>query len=127
MYLTETLPMVLLQKELQAAAMRQKVIANNIANFNTPGFKRTEVVFEQRLKDALNRAGNSQAGQLHQVVNTEPVAIKIMDSSIRTDGNNVDIDNESINLAENGFRYQMAVKEVNYRLELLRLAITGRG
>mgnify|MGYP000530431163 CR=1 FL=1 len=51
-----------LQKALDAASLRQNVLANNIANVNTPGFKRSYVSFEESLQQALKKKGSLSNG-----------------------------------------------------------------
>jgi len=124
--------MVALKKELDAGALRQRVIANNIANVNTPAFKKSTVVFESLLKKALERkpvemvttdprhfSGKPLLAGLTPEVNL------IRTTSMRTDGNNVDIDEEMANLAANSMQYQAAVKELADRYSGLSYVISG--
>ena len=128
-------PAILLyKKELDAAALRQRVIANNIANVNTPRFKKSTVVFESLLKEALGRepAGLlvSQPGHLGAappLAEVTPAVQKVETTFMRTDGNNVDIDEEMVNLAANGLLYQAAARQLGDRYSLLSYVITGGG
>ena len=86
---------------LQAASVRQRVISNNVANVNTPGFKKSDVVFESLLRDQLGdgkRLQMARTNEKHypQASGAVPKAqVQIQkDTSIRLDGNNVDIDAE---------------------------------
>lgn len=120
----------LLKKTLDASSERGRVIANNIANVNTKGFKASRVVFEDKLKDALeNRSidltttnerhikkGNSLSNINYDVV-------KDKSTSMRTDGNNVDIDNEMVNLAANTILYNALINQANSRITMRRLVI----
>ena len=89
---------VLLEQVITAASMRHKVIANNIANVNTPGFKRSEVRFEEILHDAISTGQKklpmsvTHAQHLLPVHQTKPLTPHtINETSMRTDGNNVDV------------------------------------
>ena len=80
--------LALLAQVLDAAALRHRVIAQNIANVNTPGYHRREVAFE---------AGISARGRLaasESPANVKPHVVVVDDGPERVDGNNVDIDNE---------------------------------
>jgi flagellar basal-body rod protein FlgB len=102
---------------LDASGLRHRVIAQNVANVNTPGYQRREVAFEEELAKALAQPGTAK-----------PVIAKVVlsDGPERADGNNVDIDREMGELAKNGLLYQAAAQLLNSRLASLRAAITGR-
>ncbi|NQS75776.1 MAG: flagellar basal body rod protein FlgB [Peptococcaceae bacterium] len=124
--------MVSLQKGLDAGALRQRTIANNIANVNTPGFKKSTVAFESLLKKAWGAEATNlkathprhlcRAVQLKEV---QPRLHRDGSTFMRTDGNNVDIDEEMTNLAANGIQYQLLGRELSERFSLLRCVITG--
>ena len=122
----------ILETGMHASDIRQKVIANNIANVDTPHFKRSDVDFETVFnslfaeKNLLNlkmtsprhipgllRAGGS-------VIVTDDKLI------LRLDGNNVDIDREMTNAAENGYYHNMLVQAYSSQLGYLRSVITSR-
>lgn len=110
----------LIKKSLDVGALRQRVIANNIANVNTKGFKRSEVVFEEALKEELKK---SQSVQM-SIDNAEPEIVKDESTSFRMDGNNVDIDIEMSNMAANSIMYNTLVTQLNTRLSVLRHVIS---
>jgi len=92
-----------LNKAADASWIRNEVIANNIANNDTPDYKRQDVVFESYLQKALSGEGNldkkvanMNLGRLNATVYTD-----LNELSFRYDGNNVDIATETANLAEN--------------------------
>ncbi|SDF38776.1 flagellar basal body rod protein FlgB [Sporolituus thermophilus] len=107
-----------LERALAAAALRHKVISNNIANVNTPGFKRSEVHFEEHLKQALTgKSGLSRTHQRHLAAKSDDLSIEIMavtNTAFRADGNNVDIDFEMAEMAKNNIYYD-AVAQQLYR------------
>ncbi len=129
---------VLLNKSMDVASLRNTVTANNIANNNTPDFKRREVIFEDKLQDTLlanhkplnMRITNNRHILIHSnhnLVNMEPEIQEMNDLSFRNDGNNVDIDVESAKLAKNKIYYDSLTQSLSNEFRLLRLAITGRG
>ncbi|WP_366922998.1 flagellar basal body rod protein FlgB [Metallumcola ferriviriculae] len=114
----------LLTKALNVGAIRQRVISNNIANINTPGFKRSFVTFEDQLQEALART----EGFANKQVGVKPEIIQDESSSMRQDGNNVDMDKEMANLAMNSINYSTAARQLNKKFAMLRYVITeGRG
>ena len=92
-------------KAADASWLRNDILANNIANVDTPGYKRQDVNFESQLRRAL---GNSRYqtvdSKVAHVTSTELEPRVYTDSanfSYRLDGNNVDIDTENVELASN--------------------------
>ena len=109
---------------LGAAGKRQEVLANNLANVNTPGYKRLDVNFDGALAKALDaqRGGNvdddNALSQLSPKVTTDANAV-----SVRADGNSVDVDQEMAFLAENNIRYNALVQLSQKKLEGLKYVI----
>lgn len=117
---------------LDAGSLRQRVIANNIANLNTPFFKKSTVQFEGLLKKALGQSPveMSVTHPKHMRGRPDLLALKpeirIKDEiSMRQDGNNVDIDEEMTMLASNGIKYQAMARILSERYSHLGLVITG--
>ena len=88
-------------KMLDFAALRHKTIANNIANINTPGFRRSDVAFADELARVLERKGLNGVKEVG-LRRTQPET-----TAVRADGNNVNIDTEMAALAENTLLYQV--------------------
>ncbi len=123
-----------LKKGLDAAGLRHRVIADNIANVNTPHFKKSTVVFESLLKKALDgepvkmaTADYRHFGGGTPLEGIRPVVSPGKATSMRTDGNNVDIDQEMAGLAVNTIRYRALAAGLREHYALLSLVITGRG
>ena len=110
----------LLAKLLDASVLRQKAIAQNIANVNTPGYKRLKVEFEEQLSKVTG------TGQNQAIVNLTPKIVVDHSGTTRQDGNNVDIDRELGQLTKNTLRYEAYVQILASELTLMRLAIVGR-
>lgn len=98
---------------------RETLIMNNIANNDTPGYKRKDIEFESVLKKelmgthdrSLERAVNKlddEEGQLEGIEYTD-----YKNYSYRLDGNNVDMDTENVELASEQIRYQTLMTSVN--------------
>lgn len=107
---------------LGAAGKRQEVLANNLANVNTPGYKRLDVNFDNELAKALDakRSGDDDdaiSGLKHSV-STDSSAV-----SVRADGNSVDVDQEMAHLAENNIRYNALVQLSAKKIEGLKFVI----
>lgn len=117
-----------LEKGLGALALRHRVIANNIANVNTPGFKKSEVSFARELEAYLNAreagaAGTGAGGATAQAA-FRPRVIRVDSRSARLDGNNVDIEEEMTRLAENALLYEAVARQMAGKFASLRAAIT---
>ncbi len=124
-------------KGMDAAALRQKVIANNLANVDTPHFKRVEVNFEDAFKKALEKSPNQLVGfrtdKQHFPINRNPDFRNVTpamwrqnDTYSRSDDNNVDMDVEMVELAKNELMMNSLVEILNRKFSGLSSAITGR-
>ena len=121
-------------KSMDAGMLRNRVIANNIANVTTPEFKRVEVSFEDELKNALSRTklkgtrtdSQHMAFGRKNISDIAPRAYKPVDPTLPSGVNNVDIDTEMANLAENQLQYSMALKFLKGSYSKINAAITGR-
>ena len=87
-----------LEAGLRAAGLRRAVIAGNLANLNTPGFRRRAVAFETCLGEAL-ASGGSAAG-------VEPVSYEPRSTPVNAKGNDVDLDLEIGEMVRNDVRYK---------------------
>jgi flagellar basal-body rod protein FlgB len=119
-----------LQKGLEASGMRQQVLANNVANIDTPNFKRSDVDFQAVLGAALGEKGGALAMKLTSPKHIPGVAegvgsgiVTDQTTSLRNDGNNVDVDREMSNVAENGLYYNSLTRTISSQLDLLRTVI----
>ncbi|MDD4601693.1 Flagellar basal body rod protein FlgB [bioreactor metagenome] len=118
-----------LEQGINASSLRHKVVSNNIANVNTPGFKKSEVVFEDLLQEELKTTGlplartkgNHLSGQVSQ--GSKPFINTINSTSFRADDNNVDIDVEMANLAKNNIYYNALVNQLSKHFTNIKSAI----
>ena len=109
----------LLHQLLDAAGLRQKTLGQNIANVNTPGYKRLDIAFEEQLARQLIRSNELPVGLDPKVIHTQGLAE-------RADGNNVDIDMEMGQLSKNSLLYQTYAQILTSKLSMMRSAITGQ-
>jgi flagellar basal-body rod protein FlgB len=105
----------ILERGIQAATLRQQALAHNVANVNTPGFKRVRVDFEAELARALKERRDPDTVKPTVVVETQSIG--------RPDGNNVDIELEMTQMAENQIWYAALVRQLNDQFNRLRMVI----
>jgi len=115
-----------LQAAMSGLAARQRTIANNIANVDTPNFKASEVRFEDALKSAVNRGQASSAGDQSSLNRSISRSSLLDATSTRADGNNVDIDREMELLGEANLNYSALTQLMSTRIGILRNVINGR-
>lgn len=116
-----------LDKAADASWLRNEAIGNNIANVDTPGYTRQDVAFESVLKQALGMSRyetmDAKVANLRvERLNGRPYT-DYANFSYRIDGNNVDIDNENVMLAENQLRYQGLITAINHEFSNLQAAM----
>ena len=113
-----------LDRAADAAWQRNEAISNNIANVDTPGYKRQDVAFESVLQQAL---GNNRYESMDDKVANVNLSrlrgrayVDYANYSYRLDGNNVDIENENVMLAENQLKYQGLISSINQEFTNLK-------
>lgn len=95
--------------------MRHQVITHNMANINTPEFKRSRVVFEAHMSQALKQGDNP--------VGVRPQVVREIGTLGRSDGNNVDLENEMTSLALNQIWYAALTRQLADHYSRLRTVI----
>lgn len=112
---------------LDAAATRNEIISNNIANVNTPDYKRKDIRFEAELKHAFahsdEKTVDARVRQLELGALEPEVYTDYADLSYRYDGNNVDIDTENAILAKNQIKYNGLQASVNKEFSNLKMVM----
>ena len=103
---------VALNSALDGLALRQRVIANNVANINTPNYLAGRVSFEKELATAVRRGDGAVSA--HEARSLEPT---------RLDGNNVNLDAETLLNVDTNLRYQLATQAVDGTYSSLRVAM----
>ncbi len=116
-----------LDKAADAAWLRNDAISNNIANADTPNYKRQDVNFESQLAKALKcsryqsmdaKVANVKTSRLNPITYTDYAGY-----SYRVDGNNVDPDTEGVYLAQNQVTYQGLVASMSQEFQNLQLVM----
>lgn len=122
---------VALAKTLDAAALRQRVIADNIANADTPGFKKATVEFEALLRQALRqdplplKTTHPRHIGSDLLTRISPRVERLYTTTQRMDGNNVDVEEEMVNLVTTNLTYQAAARFISGKFSTLRYVISG--
>jgi len=118
----------ILDKALDASWTRNSVISNNIANVDTPGFKRQDVHFEDYLRNEVgytmsldDEVADADLDSLMATTYTDYANV-----SYRLDGNNVDIDTESVELAKNQIKYYTMVDSVSQEFSRLKSVVKAQ-
>ena len=108
-----------LKTAADASWLREEVLTNNIANVDTPGYKRQDVEFEKYLKSAIEKSGGPQS-TLTQKINavdlstvTSRTYTENKGLSYRLDGNNVDLSTENVELAAEQLKYNALIDSMN--------------
>lgn len=104
----------LLQGYLQVTNDRQQLIASNMANADTPGYQTRDINFQQAMQDAMQGGSGPNPQSASEVVQGLPE---------RSDGNNVNIDRESMLMSETQLQYQMGVQLVKQEFHTLLTAV----
>lgn len=118
-----------LNKAADAAWTRNDVLANNIANMDTPGYKRQDVDFESALKRELGSSKYIPLDKKVRGLNSDLSGLDVStytDSSnysYRLDRNNVDGDTEQVELASEQLRYEMLTTSINEEFNRMKLVL----
>ena len=104
---------------MQATATRHKVISQNLANVNTPGYHAKEVTFEDQLTKAVHEG----------TIDNDPIRAEIREASglpAKENGNSVDIDREMTKLSKNVIAHETLAQIMSQKVSMMRSAITGQ-
>jgi len=99
-----------LQKYMDLLSARQKLVASNIANVDTPGYKTQDIDFQSEFQSAMNLAPN---------------AVEVPGLRTNNDGNNVSLDRETRLLSDTALRFNIASQLMRSQLSTLKSAIDG--
>ncbi|MDO5294004.1 MAG: flagellar basal body rod protein FlgB [bacterium] len=116
-----------LDKAADACWTRNSLLANNIANVSTPNYKRQDVSFESQLSTALK--SNTVLDQAVNNMNLDSITPTVYTDqssySYRTDGNNVDIDVEEANYAENQIKYNAVLDSITQEFQRITTVLNS--
>jgi len=103
-----------LERYMDVLSLRQKVVASNIANADTPGYKTKDLDFQSHFESTLD--------------GMTPQPVEVAGLNVKTDGNNVNLDREARLLAENALRFNIASSLMREQLRVVKEAIQeGKG
>ena len=96
---------------MSLVSARQKLVASNIANADTPGYKTKDIDFQAEFENAMSGA--------------QPAVTEVGGLTMKNDGNNVSLDREARLLAENALRFNIASNFLRSQIKVVRMAIDG--
>ena len=103
-----------LQGYLKLVTDRQQMVVSNMANVDTPGYHTKDVNFQDAMRQVINRGGD---------VHLQPASLDLQGMPERPDGNNVNLDRESLMLAQTQLQFQLGVQLVMRQFTQLETAI----
>jgi len=127
----------ILHRSMDVSMLRQDVIADNISNADTPSFKRSFINFESQLRTALQSEGSrgAQAAMTHErhIPFRQPMDYRSVQANRQLDylttadnnGNNVDIEEESMNFLNTQLLYTLMTDSVNQQFARINLVLRG--
>ncbi len=101
----------LLAAAMNAEALRQKAIANNIANLHTPGYRRVDVKFEELLAKAMDSQGNVDVSKV------EPVVHQPRNTPVKANGNDVNLEIEVGEMVKNSLRHKTLARLLHKKIQ----------
>jgi flagellar basal-body rod protein FlgB len=101
-----------LERYMDLLSARQKLVAANLANVDTPGYRTRDLDFQ---------------GEFQSAAGLTPEVVQVTGLPVKNDGNNVNLDRESRLLAENALRFQVATSLMRTQIRTLESAINGGG
>jgi flagellar basal-body rod protein FlgB len=111
----------LIEAGIKAEGLRQKAITNNIANIQTPGYRRVDVKFEEILAKSLDSSGSVDVDKLN------PEVYQPKKTPIKSNGNDVSMENEIGEMIKNSLRHQTFIRLLNKRYRQIEMAISVGG
>lgn len=116
-----------LGKAADASWTRNEIITNNLANSDTPGYKRKDVSFQNYLIQELTSGDSTSLRTRVRDVDLENIGATVYTDyanlSYRLDGNNVDVDTENVEFASNQLYYQTVIESINHEFSMLKAAM----
>ncbi len=119
----------ILNKAANASWAKNEIIANNIANVDTPDYKRKDLDFESLLAAQMNQSSTHNMDQKIKNLQDKSLVARIYtdyeELSYRYDGNNVDIDTESAYLADNQLKYYTFLNTINQEFSRIKMVLNS--
>jgi flagellar basal-body rod protein FlgB len=114
MSVMDTSQLILIERFLDLATVRQSLLVSNIANVDTPGYRTQDIDFHGELARALSQESGAPV---------LPMTRRVPGLMSRPDGNNVSVDREGLLLAELQLKYQAAIQAMKAEFSYVRYAI----
>ena len=105
---------------ISAESLRQRAIANNVANLNTPGYRRVDVRFKELFAKAMDSAGGVDLGKV------ELGTYQPKDTPVKLNGNDVSIEVEIGAMVKNSLRHKALIRVLQKKYDQMNMAITVR-
>lgn len=119
----------IMDKAADASWTRENVIANNIANVDTPGYKRQDVDFQTALARELGNSKYVSLDKKVRALNSDLSGLSVspytdsVNYSYRLDRNNVDVDTEQVELASEQLRYELLTTSINEEFSRMKVVL----
>jgi flagellar basal-body rod protein FlgB len=107
-----------LEAGIKAESLRQRAIANNVANLQTPGYRRIDVKFEELLAKVLNSPGDIDFSEI------EPLIYQPKETPVKSNGNDVSLETEVGEMVRNTLRHKAYIRLLNKKYKQIELAIS---
>lgn len=116
----------LAQKAMDMLWVKQEAISNNLANVDTPGYKRKQVSFEEAFRKKLQAAGGTGSTSMRNAISSADYTVTSRDDSARVDENNVNADVENTEMTRTWLHYYYLTYSANADVKRLQTAIKGQ-
>ena len=118
---------LMMQRSMEFLWSKQSCILDNIANVETPGYQVKYATLEEALKNAvLSSAQNGiSSSSIRKAIEETPVVVREAQESVRMDGNGVNITEQSVELARNGYQMQYVFGAISSDIATLQAVIRG--
>ena len=118
---------LMLQRSMDFLWTKQSCLLDNISNAETPGYQTKYATFEESLQQAIQSASgqSGSAEKIRSAIEDTPVQVHQAQESTRLDGNGVNITEQMVELARNGYQMQYVMDAISSDFSLLRTAIKG--
>jgi flagellar basal-body rod protein FlgB len=110
----------LLEAGIRAENLRQKAIASNVANLETPGYRRVDAKFEELLEKALGSTGEVDFSDI------EPVLHQPKETAVKSNGNDVNLEAEVGEMVKNTLRHKAYIRVLNKKYRQIELALNTK-
>jgi len=110
----------ILDVAIRAEGLRQKAIANNVANIETPGYRRLDIKFEELFEKALDSDGNVDLEDVN------PVFYQPENTPVKSNGNDVTLEIEVGEIVKNSIRHKLFVRVLGRKYKSIEAAINVR-